>query len=180
MTSLASAADSSSYFGSIGQHGNPALFSDVKRRMAGELSYAFLYRAERMLPQGRRATQHIAHRSIVERLGARPPAFGTIRRARASSTAAWSREADQELRTVELRAHADALRPEKHRSQVLAALSEALVSGTIDPEGRDRPDSSGPQKAGPGNCHPELLYPLCRLGVSHNLYYVKWTIHTRT
>lgn len=51
MTSLASAADSSSYFGSIGQHGDPALFSDVKRRMAGELVYAFLYRAERMLPQ---------------------------------------------------------------------------------------------------------------------------------
>lgn len=53
---------------------------------------------------------------------------------------AWQREVTRStgLFIDFLRAHADALRPEKHRPQVLAAFAEALAAGTIDPEGRDQ------------------------------------------
>lgn len=47
VTSLASAADPAFYFVSIGQHGNAVLFSDVKRLMTSELSFALLDRADK-------------------------------------------------------------------------------------------------------------------------------------
>ncbi|GGC23896.1 gamma-mobile-trio recombinase GmtY [Pseudoduganella buxea] len=53
---------------------------------------------------------------------------------------AWQREVTRStgLFIDFLRAHADALRAEKHRPQILAAFAEALVTGTIDPEGGDQ------------------------------------------
>jgi hypothetical protein len=47
VTSFASAADPAFYFVAIGQHGNAVLFSDVKRLVTSELSYALLDRADK-------------------------------------------------------------------------------------------------------------------------------------
>jgi len=53
---------------------------------------------------------------------------------------AWQREFTRStgLFIDFLRAHADALRAEKRRPQVLAAFAEALVGGTINSEGGDQ------------------------------------------